>query len=121
LERDCGKFWPCGTENIEVCAEWGIDMPDAIKKAVAIMVWESLQPGSTGLVRPSDVSRVDWEDFSISYSNDAASSDEVGGTGISAVDQLIFPYYNHAGSILFGIGNKCCSSGKCGCKEGCNH
>ena len=93
-----GGVWPKGQNNIRVQGTWGRSaVPEAIKRAVILLVLERMRPGSTG-ASPADVTRSKWPDFEIEF----RAAEEVGqSTGFAVVDRLLEGHINYVDMFQF--------------------
>lgn len=118
LDLNCGGCFPCGTNNIEVCGEWGAyaTLPRAVRRAIIYLALEMLQPGITGFQTDRNaVNSVIWTDLSIAYKLTDIDFAAV-STGVPYIDQMLQPFIPTISQIdFFVIGDKdACVKRNCG-------
>lgn len=87
-----GGVWPKGQKNIQIEGLWGVSVtPEAIKRAVILLVLERLKPGSTK-IQPIGIREAEWDDFKIEFQQSSKTGDT---TGFPYIDRLLEEYTNH--------------------------
>lgn len=103
---DTRDKWICGCDTVEIEGTWGwTETPKLIKRALIMMVLESLSPGSCSTCSttkvPPNVQTIDWGDYKVTY-QPTTQKDVFAGqsTGILEVDRILALYINHVDLLL---------------------
>jgi len=106
--RYCNDCFP--KREVQVCGTFGEVMPAGYKDIVFTLAKEYIQPGSSGL-RPSRLTREDFEDTSQSYQQDYTLLNLRISTGFTELDERIQAYINPFHQVGFNIVN--CTNDDC--------